>query len=140
MTDVEAIHHITEATLADDPKQAVKELDRAAELLDEMAAKLAEESKDESDEPEPESEGEGEGKDETQAEGESNGEPQSEGESNGEPEAGGESESVREKVGKVGETVKGAAPPTPLVLAGLGIVAGLAVLGAVKALSGTGSE
>ena len=130
MTDVEAIHHITEATLADDPKQAVKELDRAAELLDEMAAKLAEESKDESDEPEPEPEGEGEGKDETQAEGESN----------GEPEAEGESESVREKVGKVGETVKGAAPPTPLVLAGLGIVAGLAVLGAVKALSGTGSE
>jgi len=130
MTEVEAIHHITEATMADDPKKAVDELDRAAELIDEMAAKLAEESKGEGDEPEPESKAEGGGKDE----------PESEGEGNGEPESEGEGESVREKVGKVGETVKGAAPPTPLVLAGLGIVAGLAVVGAVKALSGTGSE
>jgi hypothetical protein len=97
MKDVEAIHHITEATLADDPKKAVEELDRAAELIDEMAASLAEEGN-------------------------------------------GEGESVREKVGKVGETVKDAAPPTPLVLAGLGILAGLAALGAVKALSGRGSE
>jgi hypothetical protein len=130
MTEVEAIHHITEATMADDPKKAVNELDRAAELIDEMAARLAEESKGEGDEPEPESKAEGEGKDE----------PESEGEGNGEPESEGEGESVREKAGKVGETVKGAAPPTPLVLAGLGIVAGLAVVGAVKALSGTGSE
>jgi hypothetical protein len=53
MTEVEAIHHITEATMADDPKKAVKELDRAAELIDEMAARLAQESKGEDDEPEP---------------------------------------------------------------------------------------
>lgn len=120
MTDVEAIHHITEAALADDPKKAVEELDRAAELVDQMAASLAEEGKGEGDELEPESEDEGEGKDE--------------------PEPEGKGESVRAKVGKVGETVKGAAPRTPLVLAGLGMLAGLAALGAVKALSGTGSE
>ena len=122
MKDVEAIHHITEAALADVPKTAVDELHRAAELIDGMAASLAEEGNGEGDEPEPESEseGEGEGKDE--------------------PEPEGEGESVREKVGKVGETVKDAAPPTPLVLAGLGILAGLAALGAVKALSGRGSE
>ena len=122
MSNVEAIHHITEATLADDPKKAVEELDRAAELIDEMAARLAEESKGEGDETEPESEGEGEG------------------EGKDEPELQGESDSVREKVGKVGETVKGAAPPTPLALAGLGILAGLAALGAVKALSGPSSS
>jgi hypothetical protein len=44
---------------------------------------------------------------------------------------------VGEKVGAVKESVP--TPPTPLALAGLGIVAGLAALGALKALSGGGA-
>jgi hypothetical protein len=43
---------------------------------------------------------------------------------------------VGEKLGAVKESVP--TPPTPLALAGLGIVAGLAALGTVKALSGRG--
>ena len=43
---------------------------------------------------------------------------------------------VGEKVGAVKESVP--TPPTPLALAGLGIVVALAVFGALKALSGRG--
>jgi hypothetical protein len=121
----EAIQHITAGELADDPDKAIKEFDMAAALMDELSSSLAQQQKDTEaevaeageDEPEPEDD-----------------EPEDE------PAEGNVSGTVTEKAGKVGEKVGAVkeSVPTPLALAGLGIVAGLATLGAMKALSGRG--
>ena len=114
----EAIQHITAGELADDPHKAIEEFDMAAALIDELSSSLAQQQEGAEvadageDEPEPEEERE-----------------------EGVTEMAG---MVGEKVGAVKESVP--TPPTPLALAGLGIVAALAALGAVKALSGPGSR
>ena len=130
----EAIQHITAGELADDPDKAIKEFDMAAALMDELSSSLAHEQGEAEvadageDKPEPE-ESEGRDPDDDQPE--------------GEPVEGGVPGSVTEKAGMVGKRLGAVkesvpTPPTPLALAGLGIVAGLATLGAVKALSGRG--
>jgi hypothetical protein len=135
----EAIQHITAGELADDPEKAIEEFDKAAELIDELSSSLAQQQEEaeaagageEEDEPEPREEleeDEGEREDD---------EPE------GEPAEGGVRGTLTEKAGMVGEKVGAVkesvpTPPTPLALAGLGIVAALAALGAVKALSGRG--
>ena len=111
----EAIQHITAGELADDPERAIEEFDMAAELIDELSAKLAQQRH--------------------AAEVADAGED--------EPAEGGVRGSLTEKAGVVGEKVEAMkesipTPPTPLALAGLGIVAGLATLGALKALSSGG--
>jgi uncharacterized protein YhaN len=115
MKAMEAINHITEAVLSDDPKKKVQELDAAAEMLDEMSMELSEE--------------EGEEQDEGEAE-EHEGEEQEE---QGEQEVEGVRDRLESAVGAAKEKVPG---PSPAALAGIGIVAGLAVLGAMKALKG----
>jgi hypothetical protein len=133
----EAIQHITAGELADDPEKAIEEFDKAAELIDELSSSLAQQQEEaevagageEEDEPEPQEELE---------EGDDEGEPEDD-----EPAEGGVRVTLTEKAGIVGEKVGAVkesvpTPPTPLALAGLGIVAALAALGAVKALSGRG--
>jgi hypothetical protein len=130
----EAIQHITAGELADDPDKAIKEFDMAAALMDELSSTLAQQ-RDEAvadageDEDEPE-------------EGDGGGQPEDD-EPEGEPAEGGVRGRVSEKAGMVGEKVGAVKesvpkPPTPLALAGLGIVATLAAFGAVKARSGRG--
>jgi hypothetical protein len=133
----EAIQHITAGELADDPEKAIEEFDKAAELIDELSSSLAQQQEEaevagageEEDEPEPQEELEA---------GDDEGEPEDD-----EPAEGGVRGTLTEKAGIVGEKVGAGkesvpTPPTPLALAGLGIVAALAALGAVKALSGRG--
>jgi hypothetical protein len=137
----EAIQHITAGELADDPEKAIEEFDKAAELIDELSSSLAQQQEEaevagageEEDEPKPQEELE---------EGDDEGEPEDD-EPEGEPAEGGVRGTLTEKAGTVGEkfgAVKESVPtpPTPLALAGLGIVATLAAFGAVKALSGRG--
>jgi hypothetical protein len=130
----EAIQHITAGELADDPAKAIEEFDMAAALIDELSSTLAQQQEEAEvadageDEPEEEREDGGGG-----------------GQSEGEPAEGGVRGSVTEMAGMVGEKVGAVkesvpTPPTPLALAGLGIVAALAALGAVKALSGRGGQ
>jgi hypothetical protein len=128
----EAIQHITAGELADDPDKAIEEFDMAAALMDELSASLAQQQ------------GEAEvadaGEDESEPEeGDGGGQPEDD-EPEGEPAEGGVRGRVTEKAGKVGEKVGAVkeSVPTPLALAGLGIVAGLATFGAVKVLSGRG--
>jgi hypothetical protein len=125
-TTTEAIQHITAGELADDPKKAIEEFDMAAALIDELAASVAQQQEEakaaDAREDEDESD-EREGRSET--------EDDVEGGVRGM--ATEKADMVGEKVGAVKESV-----PTPLALAGLGIVAGLAALGMVKALSGRG--
>jgi hypothetical protein len=137
----EAIQHITAGELADDPDKAIKEFDMAAALIDELSSSLADQQQDEAevadageDEDDPEEDASG-GQPEDD-------EPEDD-EPEGEPAEGGvrgrvseKADMVGEKLGAVKESVP--TPPTPLALAGLGIVAGLAALGTVKALSGRG--
>jgi len=131
----EAIQHIPAGELADDPDKAIEEFDMAAALIDELSSSLAQQQEKAEvadageDEPEPE-------------EGASGGQPEDD-QPEGEPAEGGVRGSVTETAGMVGEKVGAVkesvpTPPTPLALAGLGIVAGLAALGALKALSGRG--
>jgi hypothetical protein len=132
----EAIQHITAGELADDPDKAIKEFDMAAALIDELSSSLAQQQDEAEDadagedKPEPE-------------EGEGGSQPDDD-EPEGEPVEGGVRGSVSEKAGMVGEKLGAVkesvpTPPKPLALAGLGIVAGLATFGAVKALSGRGA-
>jgi hypothetical protein len=137
----EAIQHIAAGELADDPDKAIKEFDMAAALIDELSSSLADQQQDEAevadageDEDDPEEDASG-GQPEDD-------EPEDD-EPEGEPAEGGvrgrvseKADMVGEKLGAVKESVP--TPPTPLALAGLGIVAGLAALGTVKALSGRG--
>jgi hypothetical protein len=131
----EAIQHITAGELADDPDKAIKEFDMAAALMDELSSSLGQQQEEAEvaeagvDEPEPE-------------EGDGGSEPEDDN-PEGEPAEGGVRGRVSEKAGMVGEKVGAVKesvpkPPTPLALAGLGIVATLAAFGAVKALSGRG--
>jgi hypothetical protein len=131
----EAIQHITAGELADDPDKAIKEFDMAAALMDELSSSLAQQQGDAEvadageDKPEPE---EGEGGDQPEDD-----EPE------GEPAEGGVGGSVSEKAGMVGKRLGAVkesvpTPPTPLALAGLGVAAALAAIGAVKVLSGRG--
>jgi hypothetical protein len=128
---MEAIQHITAGELADDPDKAIEEFDMAAALMDELSASLTQQQDEAEvadageDEPEPE-------------EGDGGGQPEE-----NEPAEGGVRGRLTEKAGMVGEKAESVkesvpTPPTPLALAGLGIVAGLAALGALKALSGRG--
>jgi hypothetical protein len=129
----EAIQHITAGELADNPDKAIKEFDMAAALIDELSSSLAQQhdeaevadAGEDEDEPEPE-------------EGDGRGQPEDD-----EPAEGGVRGRVSEKAGIVGEKVESVkesvpTPPTPLALAGLGIVAALATLSALKVLSGRG--
>jgi hypothetical protein len=126
----EAIQHITAGELADDPHKAIEEFDMAAALIDELSSSLAQQQREAEvadageDESEPE-QGHGEGQHEDD-------EP--------EGDEGGVRGTLTEKAGMVGEKVGAVkeSVPTPLALAGLGIVAALAALGALKALSGGG--
>ena len=115
---VKAIQHVTAAALADDSETAVVELDEAGELID----ALVQEHQGGSEKEEEEEEVEHAPHEEDVPEGEEGG--------------------VRAKVGEKVGTVKESVPTraTPLALAGLGIVAALATLGALKALSGGGEE
>ena len=115
---VKAIQHVTTAALADDSETAVVELDKAGELIDELV-------QEHQDGPEGEEE-------EKEVEEEQPEDDESEEEDSG----------VRAKVGEKVRTVKEGVPTpqTPLVLTGLGVVAALAALGALKALSGRGEE
>jgi exonuclease VII small subunit len=133
----EAIQHITAGELADDSDKAIKEFDMAAALMDELSSSLAQQQKEaevvDAGEDEPEEEPE---------EGDGGGEPEDD-EPEGEPAEGGVRGSVTDKAGMVGEKVGAVkesvpTPPRPLALAGLGVVAGLAAFGALKALSGRG--
>lgn len=137
----EAIQHITAGELADDPGKAIEEFDMAAALIDELSSSLAQQQTEaevaDAGEAEPESESE-----EEPEEGDSGGHPEDD-EPEGEPAEGGVRGSVTEKAGIVGEKLGAVkeslpTPPAPLALAGLGIMAALATLGAVKALSGRG--
>jgi hypothetical protein len=134
----EAIQHITAGELADDPDKAIKEFDMAAALIDEVSSSLAQQQTEPQvadageDEPEPEEEPE-----------EGDGGGQSEDEPEDEPAEGGVRGAVTEKAGMVGEKVGALkenvpTPPTPVALAGLGVVAALAAFGVMKALSGRG--
>jgi hypothetical protein len=142
----EAIQHITAGELADDPDKAIKEFDMAAALIDELSSSLADQQQDEAevadageDEDDPEEDASGGQPEDDEPEDD---EPEDD-EPEGEPAEGGvrgrvseKADMVGEKLGAVKESVP--TPPTPLALAGLGIVAGLAALGTVKALSGRG--
>jgi hypothetical protein len=114
---VKAIQHVTAAALADDSETAVVELDKAGELIDELVQEheggpeREQEEKVEEEQPDEDEPGE---------------------------EDGGVRAKVGEKVGTVKESVP--TPPTPLALAGLGVVAALVALGALKALGGRGEE
>jgi hypothetical protein len=115
---VKAIQHVTAAALADDSETAVVELDKAGELIDELVQEHQDGPEGEEEEKEIEEE-----------------QPE---EDEPEEEEGG----VRAKVGEKVETMKESVPtpPTPLALAGLGVVAALAAFGALKALSGRSEE
>jgi hypothetical protein len=131
----EAIQHITAGELADDPDKAIKEFDMAAALIDELSSTLGQQQEEAAvadageDESEPE-------------EGDVGDQPEDD-DQKGEPVEGGVGASVAEKAGMVGEKVGAVKesvprPPTPLALAGLGVAAALAALGALKVLSGRG--
>ena len=132
----EAIQHITAGELADDPDKAIEEFDMAAALIDELSSSLAAQQQDEAEAVDA-------GEDESQPEeGDGGGQPEAD-EPEGEPAEGGVRGRLTEKAGMVGEKVGQVkesvpTPPTPLALAGLGIVSALAALGALKALSGRG--
>ena len=115
---VKAIQHVTTATLADDSETAVMELDNAGELIDELVQEHQDGAK---------------GKDEEK-------EVEEEQPDDDEPQV--EDGDVRAKVGEKVRTVKEnvPTPQTPLALAGLGVIATLAALGTLKALSGRGEE
>ena len=122
---VRAIQHVTAAALADDSETAVVELDEAGELIDALVQ---------------EHQGGWEGKKEKPEGKEDREEFEQAPPEEDEPE--GEEGGVRAKVGEKVGTVKDSVPTraTPLALAGLGVVATLATLGALKALSGGGEE
>jgi hypothetical protein len=134
----EAIQHITAGELADDPDKAIKEFDMAAALIDELSSSLAKQQQQQQQQDEAEVADAGEDEPEEQpGAGESGSQPEEEAEE-GEPAEGGVRGKVTEKAGMVGEKVGAVkeSVPTPLALAGLGVAAGLATLGAMKALSG----
>jgi len=116
---VKAIQHVTAAALADDSETAVVELDKAGELIDELVQEHEDGPEGEEEEKEVEEE-------------------QPEEDEPDEEDGGGVRAKVGEKVGTVKESVP--TPPTPLALAGLGVVAALVALGALKALGARGEE
>jgi archaellum component FlaD/FlaE len=115
---LKVIHHVVAAALADDSETAVVEFDKAGELIDELVQEHQDRPEGEEEEKEVEK---------VQPE-----------EDEPEEEDSGVRAKVGEKVGTVKESVP--MPPSPLALAGLGVVAALAALGALKALSGHGEE
>ena len=124
---VQAIQHVTTAALADDSETAVMELDKAGELIDELVDDYQDGSEGEEEEEE-EADDEDEAEDEEEVEEDQPEDDESEGE------GGGVRANVGEKVRSVKDSVP--TPQTPVALAGLGVIAALAFLGALKALSG----
>jgi hypothetical protein len=133
----EAIQHITAGELADDPDKAIEEFGKAAALIDELSSSLAQQ-RDEADAADAEKGGPEESEGRGQREDD---EPE------GESADRGVRGKVTERAGVVGEKVGAVkasvpTPPTPLAIAGIGVVVALATFGALKALSrrGGGAE
>jgi hypothetical protein len=120
---VQAIQHVTTATLADDSETAVGEFDKAGELIDELVEERlggSEEDEDGNDV-----------KDEESDDGASE-------DDDPEEEDGGVRAKAGEKIRTVKENVP--TPDSPLALAGLGAAVALAGFSAVRALSRRGEE
>lgn len=131
-----AIRHVTTAALADDSETAVVEFDKAGELIDELVqerqdgadGREGEARADQAEDGEPEEE-------DQEEEAVTEDQPEAHGPEN---EEGGVRAKVSEKARTMRESVS--TPQTPFALAAIGVVAGLAAFGAVRALSGAGEQ